>query len=97
MRPATLHILRHWPQPEWIAQWLHPDSVVIVSEQALRAVIQQPQLLEQLPAACNCLRSEVLLLDETERELLPAHLWQLADSAWVELTVQCAPVISWGD
>lgn len=97
MMPRTLHLLRQWPQADWFAQWLRQDTVVIVSEQALRAVMQQPVLLQQLPATVNCLRSEVLLLSAAEREQIPAHLLQLADSAWVELTLQCAPLISWGD
>ncbi|CAI8163358.1 hypothetical protein [Pseudidiomarina mangrovi] len=98
MMPRTLHLLRQWPQSEWIAQWLSPDSVVIISEQALRAVMAQPELLEQLPVACcHCLRTEVLLLTAAQREQLPAHLLQLADNAWLELSLQCAPVISWGD
>lgn len=98
MMPRTLHMLRQWPQADWINQWLDEDSVVIISEQALHAVMQQPELLQQLPTGCcNCLRSEVLLLSESERDRVPAHVLQLADSAWVELTLQSAPVISWGD
>lgn len=98
MMPRTLHMLRQWPQADWINQWLDEDSVVIISEQALRAVMQQPELLQQLPTrCCNCLRSEVLLLSESERDRVPAHVLQLADSAWLELTLQSAPVISWGD
>ena len=95
--PRALHILRQWPARDWLTQWLHEDTVVIVSEQALEAVIQHPELLELLPPARHCLRSEVLLLEPAQRELIPAHLVQLADTAWVELTLQCAPLISWGD
>lgn len=97
MMPRTLHILRQWPTHDWLAQWINEDTVVIVSEQALAAVIQQHNLLTLLPPAQYCLRSEVLLLETAQRELVPAHLLQLADTAWVELTLQCAPLISWGD
>ena len=95
--PRALYMLRQWPQADWIQQWLHSDTVVIISEQALKAVISAPELLDQLPMVCNCLMSEVAQLNADEREQLPAHLLQLADPVWLELTLQCSPLISWGD
>jgi hypothetical protein len=41
--------------------------------------------------------SEIAQLNADEREQLPAHLLQLADPVWLELTLQCSPLISWGD
>ena len=95
--PRALHTLRQWPTTDWISQWLHSDCQVIVSEQALRAVLAEPHLLELIPCPCYCLLSEVQLLRPELREQVPAHLLQLADTAWLDLTLQCSPIISWGD
>ncbi len=99
--PNALITLRQWPSAAWCAQWLTADTQVILSEQALLATWRNHELIDELPARPLALISEIKLLREQHDDLidldLPITVIQIADSRWVELTLECKPVMVWDE
>jgi hypothetical protein len=97
----ALITLRQWPSAAWCTQWVKQDTQVIISEQALLDIWRNHDLIDELPARPLALMSEIALLREQHSDLadrdLPITVIQIADSRWVELTLECKPVMVWDE
>ena len=91
---SAVFVVRHWPTEEWLAQWLSPNTTLILSETALMDVISAPSLLESLAITPYALHSELKLLNVDE---IPASIIQLGDARWVELSLDASTYIVWDD
>ncbi len=94
---TPLHFIRDWPSADWLQHWQHDDCAFLVSEKALELCLLEPELAELLPGRTYVLITELALLAEQGlmTEDLPLSLIQISDTRWVELTLQCAPVVTW--
>jgi|GEM_PF-1970693 len=94
-----LWVMRTWPDTAWCQQWLTAASQVILSELALLEVWYHPERIDELPARPLALHTEIQLLRQQQPELaeleLPITVIQIGDQRWVELTLECQPVILW--
>lgn len=94
---TPLHVLRDWPSADWLTHWQNEECAFVISEKALELCLIEPELADLLPGRSYVLITELALLAErgAVTEDLPLSLIQISDSRWVELTLQCAPVITW--
>lgn len=92
--PSSQHVLfiRQWPDPQWLTPWLEQPITLILSEQALLAVCEEPERLAQLPFPAYALQQEVALLG---LQTLPAGVIQLGAARWVELTLTATTYQVW--
>lgn len=89
---SAVILVRKWPNEKWLAQWLSPTATLILSEEALRDVINDPSLLENLSITPYALHSELKLLSVDE---IPASIIQLGDARWVELSLDASTYMVW--
>ncbi|RUO41046.1 hypothetical protein CWE22_02315 [Pseudidiomarina aestuarii] len=96
----TLHHIRHWPTPEWRERYLLAPSCVLLSEAALLHAYQVPGALREIPVPAYVLIDELAQLQAHYpilSEEPPAGLIQVNAAQWVELTLNCQPVLLWDD
>ncbi|WP_417665190.1 hypothetical protein [Pseudidiomarina sp.] len=93
-QPAPVMLVRSWPNQAWLQRWLLPNTILILSEQALLDVVERPELVEQLPVTPYALHAELKLLDIEE---LPATIIQLGAARWVEMTLEATSYIVWDE
>lgn len=97
----ALFTLRRWPlsatdQALLMATAQQQEVVLIVSEQALEALLDTPDAFSALPYPCYVLQTELALTADNSANL-PPYIMQLNDSSWVELTLACGPVTFLGN
>ncbi|WP_411358398.1 hypothetical protein [Pseudidiomarina salilacus] len=100
--PNALICLRCWPLPaqqqklltSWLAQ---PNTVLLLTEQALAQWLATPVLFDTVSVPVYALQAEVSnLTNDNPDQAVPAFLLQLSDSAWLDLTLQSQPVLNLG-
>lgn len=97
---TTLHHIRQWPTPEWRERYLLAPSCVLLSEAALLHAYQEPGALREIAVATYVLMDELKQLQPHYpilSEEPPAGLIQVNAAQWVELTLNCQPVLLWND
>lgn len=83
--------------PFTAAAELQEDCCVLVTGAALRAICDDPDQLEPLPGRCYALQTEVNLAQQHGQPLtVPPQLVLINDARWVELTLNCQPLVNWG-
>lgn len=100
--PNALVCLRRWPLPaqqqklltSWLAQ---PNTVLLLTEQALAQWLAMPALFDKVSVPVYALQAEISdLTNNHPDQAVPAFVLQLSDSAWLDLTLQSQPVLNLG-
>ncbi|MDN7137870.1 hypothetical protein J6J34_06585 [Pseudidiomarina sp. 1ASP75-14] len=98
MQEQSVFYLRQWPLAEHDRALLQQSCtddrqiLLIVTEQALETLWQNPDELLDFPHTCYAVHTEIELLRADNSTLadlpFPAFIMQLNDASWVELTLQ---------
>lgn len=97
-RSTTLHHLHQWPTRAWCKRYTIAPSVVLLSESALLHAFEHPAAVAEISVPVYVLTAELERLRPHYailRDDAPAGIIQVNATQWVELTLNCRPVVVW--